>query len=36
MEHVWPGPAGDGIYIDRAGPDASTIIWNFAKRHPKS
>lgn len=36
MGHVWPGPAGDGIYIDHAGPDASAIIWNFAKRHPKS
>jgi poly(hydroxyalkanoate) depolymerase family esterase len=36
MGHVWPGPAGDGIYIDRAGPDASAMIWNFAKRHPKS
>lgn len=36
MEHVWPGPAGEGIYIDHAGPDASAIIWDFAKRHPKS
>jgi poly(hydroxyalkanoate) depolymerase family esterase len=35
MGHVWPGPAGDGIYIDRAGPDASAITWNFAKHHPK-
>jgi poly(hydroxyalkanoate) depolymerase family esterase len=36
MGHVWPGPAGEGIYIDRAGPDASAVIWNFAKRNPKS
>jgi poly(hydroxyalkanoate) depolymerase family esterase len=34
MEHVWPGPDGDGTYTDHAGPDASAIIWDFAKRHP--
>lgn len=34
MGHVWPGPAGDGAYTDHAGPDASAMIWAFAKRHP--
>jgi poly(3-hydroxybutyrate) depolymerase len=33
--HVWPGPAGDGTYTDHAGPDASAILWDFARRHPK-
>lgn len=33
MEHVWPGPAGDGTYTDPAGPDASAIVWDFARRH---
>jgi poly(hydroxyalkanoate) depolymerase family esterase len=35
MGHVWSGPAGDGLFTDHAGPDASAIMWNFAKRHPK-
>lgn len=35
MEHTWPGPAGKGLFTDRAGPDASAIVWDFAKRHPK-
>lgn len=35
MAHVWPGPAGDGSYTDHAGPDASALAWDFAKRHPK-
>lgn len=34
MGHVWPGPAGEGLYTDHAGPDASAIMWNFARRHP--
>ena len=34
MGHVWPGPAGEGLFTDRAGPDASAIVWDFAKRHP--
>ena len=34
MGHAWPGPAGDGLYTDHAGPDASAIMWDFAKRHP--
>lgn len=34
MGHVWPGPDGDGRYTDHAGPDASTIVWEFAERHP--
>ncbi|MFF4894336.1 extracellular catalytic domain type 1 short-chain-length polyhydroxyalkanoate depolymerase [Micromonospora chersina] len=35
MGHVWPGPAGDGLFTDHAGPDASFIVWEFARRHPK-
>ena len=35
MGHAWPGPAGDGLFTDRAGPDANAIIWDFAHRHPK-
>lgn len=35
MEHVWPGPNGDGAYTDRAGPDATALAWGFAERHPK-
>ncbi|TWJ25182.1 poly(hydroxyalkanoate) depolymerase family esterase [Micromonospora endolithica] len=34
MGHVWPGPDGDGRYTDHAGPDVSTIVWEFAARHP--
>ncbi|MET7950119.1 PHB depolymerase family esterase [Micromonospora sp. NPDC005324] len=34
MGHAWPGPDGDGRYTDHAGPDASEIVWEFAKRHP--
>lgn len=35
MGHVWPGPKGDGLFTDHAGPDASAIAWDFARRHPK-
>lgn len=35
MGHAWPGPAGEGLFTDRAGPDASAIVWDFARRHPK-
>ena len=35
MGHVWPGPEGDGLFTDRAGPDASSIVWDFARRHPR-
>lgn len=34
MGHAWPGPDSDGLYTDRAGPDASAIVWDFAERHP--
>ena len=34
MGHAWPGPNGRGLYADRLGPDASAIIWDFARRHP--
>ncbi|KRF32300.1 hypothetical protein ASG94_17640 [Nocardioides sp. Soil805] len=35
MGHVWPGPSGEGLFTDHAGPDASAIAWDFARRHPK-
>ncbi|MCL3859841.1 PHB depolymerase family esterase [Actinotalea sp. K2] len=35
LGHAWPGPAGDGLFTDHAGPDASAIAWDFARRHPK-
>lgn len=34
MGHAWPGPSGDGTYTDRRGPDASALVWDFARRHP--
>ncbi|RIV40348.1 extracellular catalytic domain type 1 short-chain-length polyhydroxyalkanoate depolymerase [Micromonospora radicis] len=34
MGHAWPGPDGDGRYTDHAGPDATALVWEFAKRHP--
>lgn len=34
MGHVWPGPAGDGLFTDHRGPDASALVWDFARRHP--
>lgn len=34
MGHVWPGTAGQGLFTDRAGPDASALVWEFARRHP--
>jgi poly(3-hydroxybutyrate) depolymerase len=33
MGHVWPGPDGEGLFTDRAGPDASAITWAFARQH---
>lgn len=35
MGHVWSGPAGAGLFTHHAGPDASAIVWDFAKGHPK-
>lgn len=35
MGHVYPGPTGDGLFTDQAGPDASALLWEFAQRHPK-
>lgn len=35
MGHAWPGPSGEGLFADRAGPDASAILWDFARRHPR-
>jgi len=34
MGHDWPGPRAEGFFVDRAGPDASAMIWDFARRHP--
>jgi poly(hydroxyalkanoate) depolymerase family esterase len=34
MGHVYPGPEGEGMFTDQAGPDASAHVWEFAKRHP--
>lgn len=34
LGHAWPGPDGEGLFTDHAGPDASAIAWDFAKRHP--
>lgn len=36
MGHAWPGPSGNGLFTDRAGPDASAIVSDFARRHPKT
>ena len=33
LGHAWPGPAGEGLFTEHAGPDASAIAWDFAKRH---
>lgn len=35
MGHVWSGPSGEGLFTDHAGPDASAIVWDFARRHPR-
>lgn len=35
MGHVWPGPEGEGLFTDPAGPDASALVWDFARRHPR-
>lgn len=33
MGHAWPGPDGEGLFTDRAGPDAAELAWRFAQRH---
>ncbi len=35
MGHVWPGPAGEGLFTDHAGPDVRAIIWDFVCRHSR-
>lgn len=35
MGHVWPGPTGEGLFTDHAGPDVTAIVWDFARRHPR-
>jgi poly(hydroxyalkanoate) depolymerase family esterase len=35
MGHAWPGPAGEGLFTDHSGPDASALVWDFARRHPR-
>ncbi len=36
MGHAWPGPSGAGLFTDHAGPDASALTWEFARRHALS
>jgi poly(hydroxyalkanoate) depolymerase family esterase len=36
MGHVWPGPSGNGLFTDHAGPDASAMVSDFARRHPRT
>ncbi|AQA01336.1 hypothetical protein BVC93_01585 [Mycobacterium sp. MS1601] len=36
MGHAYSGPAAQGLFVDRAGPDTSALVWNFAKDHPLS
>ncbi|WP_181313191.1 hypothetical protein [Nocardioides campestrisoli] len=36
MGHAWPGPDGHGLFTDHAGPDASALVWDFARRHPRT
>lgn len=36
MGHAWPGPRGAGLFVDRAGPDASALVWEFARQHALS
>ncbi|MGU3500310.1 extracellular catalytic domain type 1 short-chain-length polyhydroxyalkanoate depolymerase [Mycobacterium sp. C31M] len=33
MGHTYSGPAAEGLFTDRSGPDVSSIAWDFAKRH---
>ncbi|GAA1387997.1 hypothetical protein GCM10009613_24720 [Pseudonocardia kongjuensis] len=34
MGHTWSGPRASGTFTDRAGPDLSTIVWEFASERP--
>jgi len=34
MGHTWSGPRASGTFTDRAGPDLSTIVWEFASQRP--
>ncbi|MFR9729431.1 alpha/beta hydrolase family esterase [Saccharopolyspora sp. MS10] len=36
LEHAWSGPAASGLFTDRAGPDMSRLIWDFAAARPMS
>lgn len=35
MGHSWSGPRADGLFADRAGPDLSAIMWEFASARPR-
>ncbi|GEC28831.1 MULTISPECIES: extracellular catalytic domain type 1 short-chain-length polyhydroxyalkanoate depolymerase [Pseudonocardia] len=34
MGHTWSGPRASGTFTDRAGPDLTSIIWEFASERP--
>ncbi|MBO4239090.1 extracellular catalytic domain type 1 short-chain-length polyhydroxyalkanoate depolymerase [Pseudonocardia alni] len=34
MGHAWSGPRSDGLFADRAGPDLSAAVWEFASARP--
>ncbi len=34
MGHSWSGPRSDGLFADRAGPDLSESVWEFAETRP--
>ncbi|MBP2077983.1 alpha/beta hydrolase family esterase [Oceanobacillus polygoni] len=33
MGHAWSGGSTEGTYVDSAGPDATTMIWDFFQSH---
>lgn len=35
MGHAYSGPAAAGLFTDRAGPDVSALVWDFAQKHPR-
>lgn len=35
MGHAYSGPTSVGLFTDRAGPDVSSLVWDFAQKHPR-